>query len=58
MMKPFIAISATCLCYGLLWATVACAEQYPSPVPREVFPETLAEQEEALKTSPLMLRFA
>ncbi len=31
---------------------------YPSKTPKYTFPETLAEQEEALKTNPLMLRFA
>jgi len=33
-------------------------EPYPSRVPRQVFPETLAEQEAALKTNVQMLRFA
>ncbi len=33
-------------------------EPYASPVPRQVFSETLAEQEEELKTNELMLRFA
>lgn len=33
-------------------------EPYASPVPREIFPKTLAAQEEALKTNPQMLRFA
>ena len=33
-------------------------EPYASPVPKTVFSETLAEQEEELKTNELMLRFA
>ena len=33
-------------------------ETYPSPVPRQVFSPTLAEQEQELKTNVLMLRFA
>ena len=33
-------------------------EPYPSPVPRQVFPEALAEQETALQTNVQMLRFA
>jgi len=33
-------------------------EKYPSPVPRQVFSRTLAEQEKELKTSERMLRFA
>lgn len=33
-------------------------EPYASPVPRQVFSKTLAEQEEELKTNPQMLRFA
>ena len=33
-------------------------EHYPSPVPRQVFPQNLAEQEKALTTNELMLRFA
>ena len=33
-------------------------ENYPSPVPRQVFPQILAEQEKALTTNELMLRFA
>ena len=33
-------------------------EPYASPVPRQTFPKTPAEQEEALKTDPQMLRFA
>ncbi|MFN0128600.1 MAG: GH32 C-terminal domain-containing protein [Verrucomicrobiales bacterium] len=33
-------------------------DPFASPVPRQVFPETLAEQEEALKTDPQMQRFA
>jgi len=33
-------------------------ERFPSPVPRQVFSQTLAEQEEELKTNALMLRFA
>ena len=33
-------------------------EPYASPVPRQVFSETLAEQEKELKTNALMLRFA
>lgn len=34
------------------------AEPYWSPTPRQIFPETLAEQEKELKTNELMLRFA
>lgn len=34
------------------------AEKYPSPVPKQVFSETLAEQEKELKTNALILRFA
>jgi hypothetical protein len=33
-------------------------EKYPSPVPRQVFSGTLAEQEQELKANVLMLRFA
>ncbi|MCX6925505.1 MAG: glycoside hydrolase family 32 protein [Verrucomicrobia bacterium] len=33
-------------------------EHYPSPVPRQVFTQNLAEQEKALTTNELMLRFA
>ncbi len=33
-------------------------DPYASPVPRQAFPNSLAEQEEALKTDPQMLRFA
>ena len=33
-------------------------ERFPSPVPHQVFSETLAEQEKELKTNALMLRFA
>lgn len=33
-------------------------ERFSSPVPRQVFSETLAEQEKELKTNPLMRRFA
>lgn len=33
-------------------------DPYPSPVPRQVFPETLAEQEAALQNDPQMRRFA
>ncbi len=38
--------------------TQAPSEKYASPVPRQVFSGTLAEQERDLKTSALMLRFA
>ena len=33
-------------------------DPYASPVPRQTFPQSLAEQEAALKTDPQMLRFA
>jgi len=33
-------------------------EKYPSPVPRQLFSGTLAQQEKELKTNALMLRFA
>lgn len=33
-------------------------DPHASPVPRQIFPKTLAEQEQALKTDPQMLRFA
>ena len=33
-------------------------ELYPSPTPRQFFPETLAAQQEELKINPLMRRFA
>ncbi|MCX6996434.1 MAG: GH32 C-terminal domain-containing protein [Kiritimatiellaeota bacterium] len=38
--------------------SIPVPERFPSPVPRQVFSETLAEQEKELKTNALMLRFA
>jgi len=49
-----VSVSLTALLTNILAAT----EPYPSPVPRQVFSGTLAEQEEELKTNAQMLRFA
>jgi beta-fructofuranosidase len=47
---------------GLSWLSLSAiahsAERFPSPVPRQSFSQTLAEQEKELKTNALMLRFA
>ncbi len=43
---------------GLLTSVRAETEAYPSPVPRQEFSETLAEQEKELKNNAQMLRFA
>jgi beta-fructofuranosidase len=42
----------------MLSHAVQAAEPYASPVPRQVFSETLAKQEKELKTNVQMLRFA
>ena len=46
------------LSWLLLSAIARSAERFPSPVPRQSFSVTLAEQEKELKTNALMLRFA
>ena len=52
----FFAIAGLAWC--AVWAVARSAEPYPSPVPRQLFAGTLAEQEQELKTNALMLRFA
>ena len=42
----------------MLSHAVQAAEPYASPVPRQVYSETLAKQEKELKTNAQMLRFA
>ena len=59
--RPFVCIRFFAIA-GLAWCALSAiarsAEPHPSPVPRQVFSPTLAEQETELKTNVLMLRFA
>lgn len=52
----FLALAGLAWC--TVWTVARSAEPYPSPVPRQVFSETLSEQQKQLATNPLMMRFA